>query len=79
MKMKFVKEKNSIIISVKNTYDGKIEMKDGEIQTSKKYEKDEHGIGIKNMIDIIKKYKGSYVIRNDNDEFCFSMILPNEK
>lgn len=79
MKMKFIKEKDSIIISVKNTYDGKIEMKDGEIQTSKKYEKDEHGIGIKNMIDIIKKYEGSYVIRNDNDEFCFSMILPNEK
>ena len=50
MKMKFVKEKDSVIISVKNTYDGKIDIIDGEIQTSKKYEIGEHGIGIKNII-----------------------------
>ena len=47
MKMKLVKEKDNIIISVKNTYDGKLNIKDGEIQTSKKYEIDEHGVGIK--------------------------------
>mgnify|MGYP002237428750 FL=1 len=47
MKMKLVKEKDNIIISVKNTYDGKLNIKDGEIQTSKKYEMDEHGVGIK--------------------------------
>ena len=46
-KMKLVKEKDNIIISVKNTYDGKLNIKDGEIQTSKKYEMDEHGVGIK--------------------------------
>ena len=49
MKMKLVKEKDNIIISVKNTYDGKLNIKDGEIQTSKKYEMDEHGVGIKNI------------------------------
>ena len=32
MKMKLVKEKDNIIISVKNTYDGKLNIKDGEIQ-----------------------------------------------
>ena len=31
MKMKLVKEKDNIIISVKNTYDGKLNIKDGEI------------------------------------------------
>lgn len=77
MKMKFVKEKDSVIISVKNTYDGKLDIKDGEIQTSKKYETGEHGIGIKNIIDVITKYQGSYAIRNDKNEFYFSIILPN--
>ena len=48
-----------------------------EIQTSKKYEMDEHGVGIKNIIEVITKYQGSYAIRNDNNEFYFSVILPN--
>lgn len=33
--MKFVKEKDNVIISVKNTYDGELVIEDGEIQTSK--------------------------------------------
>ena len=68
MKMKLVKEKDNIIISVKNTYDGKLNIKDGEIQTSKKYEMDEHGVGIKNIIEVITKYQGSIALfkRFDN-------------
>lgn len=77
IKMKFIKEKYDIIISVKNTYDGELVVREGEIQTSKKHEIDEHGIGVKNIIDVIAKYQGSYVIRNDKNEFCFSIILPD--
>lgn len=76
IKMKFVKEKETIIISLKNTYNGNLLIKDGEIQTSKEYESEEHGIGIKNIIDVIKKYHGSYVIQNKGNEFYFSIILP---
>lgn len=76
IKMKFVKEKDCVIISVKNTYDGEIVIRDGEIQTSKKHDIDEHGIGIKNIIDVITKYQGSYTIQNDNQEFYFSIIIP---
>ena len=50
--MKFIQEGDNIIISIKNTYNGKLEIKDGEIQTSKLYESDEHGIGIKNIIAV---------------------------
>ena len=64
-----------ILISVKNTYNGKLEIKGGEIQTSKLYEIDEHGIGIKNIIDVIEKYQGSYVIQNDKEEFNFSILI----
>ncbi len=79
IKLKFVKEKDNIIISVKNTYDGKLVLEDGEIQTSKKYDKEEHGIGIKNIIDVITKYQGSYAIQNDENEFYFSIIIPYEE
>ncbi|MGP1433391.1 MAG: ATP-binding protein [Catonella sp.] len=79
IKLKFVQEGDNIIISVKNTYNGKLGIKDGEIQTSKLYEIDEHGIGIKNIIDVIEKYQGSYTIQNDKEEFYFSIMLPNFK
>ena len=79
IKLKFIQEGDNIIISVKNTYNGKLEIKDGEIQTSKLYESDEHGIGIKNIIDVIEKYQGSYTIQNDKEEFYFSIMLPNFK
>ncbi|MCM1500468.1 MAG: GHKL domain-containing protein [Clostridium sp.] len=75
IKMKFIKEESEIIISVKNTYDHKIVYHEGEIQTSKS-NLDEHGIGIKNIIDTIAKYDGSYVIQNDGYEFYFSIIIP---
>ena len=79
IKLKFIKEGDNIIISVKNTYNGKLEIRDGEIQTSKLYDSDEHGIGINNIIDVIEKYQGSYTIQNDKEEFYFSIMLPDFK
>ena len=79
IKLKFIKEGDDIIISVKNTYNGELEIRDGEIQTSKLYDSDEHGIGIKNIIDVIEKYQGSYTIQNDKEEFYFSIMLPDFK
>lgn len=76
IKMKFVTENDNVIISVKNTYVNEIIYKNGEIQTSKKHELDEHGIGIKNIADTIAKYGGSYVIQNDEKEFYFSIMIP---
>ena len=76
IKLKFIKEGDDIIISVKNTYNGELEIRDGEIQTSKLYDSDEHGIGIKNIIAVIEKYQGSYTIQNDKEEFYFSIMLP---
>lgn len=77
IKVKFVMEDDNIIISVKNTYNGKLLYLDGEIQTLKTYEEGEHGIGIKNIVDTIEKYEGSYVIQNNDSEFYFSILIPN--
>ena len=76
IKLKFVIEENLIVLSVKNTCSHPIIYSDNEIKTSKKDEPEMHGIGIKNIIQIIEKYNGEYVIKNENNEFSFSIIIP---
>lgn len=75
IKLKFVVEDGYVILSVKNTYNHPIKYDNNEIKTSKSIMPEEHGIGIKNVVRIIEKYDGSYVIRNDKDEFYFSIIF----
>lgn len=75
IKLKFVIEKNAIIISVKNTYENALVKHDGMFLTTKN-EEDEHGIGICNIASVIEKYGGSYVIKPDDEEFYFSIIIP---
>jgi len=77
MKLKFFHNKEFVIFAVRNTYQGKIEYKDGMIQTIEE-DKQNHGIGIKNMIRVIEKYGGSYVIEHKNGEFFFSIMIPQE-
>lgn len=76
IKVKFIKEKSNIIISVKNTYNGVINIRDGKIQSSKLYEKEQHGIGIDNIIDVVDKYSGIYSIEHTDSEFYFSIMIP---
>lgn len=47
IKLKIVIEDNNAIISVKNTYENAVIYENGEIQTTKILDTDEHGIGIK--------------------------------
>ncbi len=75
IKLKFVIEENLIVLSVKNTCSHPIIYSDNEIKTSKKDEPEMHGIGIKNIIQIVEKYNGEYVIKNENNEFSFSIII----
>ena len=75
IKLKFIEEDEQVILSVKNTYNHPIKYDNNEIKTSKSIMPEEHGIGIKNVIRIIEKYDGSYVIRNDEDEFYFSIVF----
>lgn len=79
IKLKLVVEGNDIIISVKNTYENAVVYENGEIQTTKEQNPDEHGIGIKNIIETIEKYGGSYIIQNGEHEFYFSIMIPRTK
>ena len=76
VKLKFIKKEDKVIISVKNTYNGVIRYENGEIKTTKSSKPEEHGVGIKNVLKIIEKYNGSYVIQKQNKEFFFSIVIP---
>lgn len=75
IKLKFVIEEDEIILSVKNTYESAVIYENGQIKTTKD-DSDVHGIGIKNIIETIEKYKGRYAIQNDEHEFYFSTMIP---
>ena len=76
IKFKFVKEDDMIIIAVKNTFIYDVIYENGEIKSTKTSNVDEHGVGIKNVLKIIDKYDGSYVIEDKDKEFFFSIIIP---
>lgn len=76
IKVKFVIEDENVILSVRNTHENNLVFKDNDIQTSKATDMEEHGIGIRNIIQTIEKYGGSYVIRPDENEFYFSIVIP---
>ena len=68
-----------IIIEVKNTFNYDVVYENGEIKSTKTTNADEHGVGIKNVLKIIEKYDGEYVIEDKNKEFYFSIIIPTQK
>lgn len=76
MKVKLVNEDGMIKIGVRNTFNGSILYENGEIKSTKLVRAEEHGVGIKNIIEVIEKYDGSYVIKENNQEFYFSIIIP---
>ena len=62
------------------TYDGYINYENGVIQTTKKKDSKNHGIGIQNIIQVVKKNKGYYVIDPQKEEFyirnpCFQKTI----
>lgn len=76
MKMKFVIEDEQIILSIKNSIlDIPISI-DGELVSTKKDKEDSHGIGMKNIVEVIEKYRGKYVIDFDENWFSLSIIIP---
>lgn len=76
LKLKFVNEDGMIKIGVKNTFNNPIVYENEEIKSTKLVRAEEHGVGIKNIIEVIERYGGSYVIKDDNQEFYFSIIIP---
>lgn len=76
IKVKLLKETDKLILSVKNSKDHDTRRVGDAFETTKEQEPGEHGFGIGNIIKIVEKYQGIYVISDENQEFCFSIIIP---
>lgn len=75
IKLKFVIEGGMVKIGVRNTFQTPVVYEHGEIKTTKTLWKEEHGAGIKNIMEVIEKYGGSYAIKNKDGEFYFSIVI----
>lgn len=79
IKFKIVHEFNELVISFENTYNGNIK-RDGDVfRTTKKAEDGFHGIGIKNIIRIVKKYDGDYQFNISENIFQITIIIDTKK
>ena len=74
IKMKFVVDENHVVLSVTNTFGDKPSEMNGELVTSKDDELGNHGIGLKNVKEIVEKYDGGCTVNYD-DEWFFVAIL----
>ncbi len=68
--------KGSLIIIVDNTFNGKVSVKEGNLVTTKK-SKDNHGIGLKNVKNIVEQYNGDIDINYTENTFTVEILIPN--
>jgi sensor histidine kinase YesM len=66
--------KNTLYIHVNNTFDGTVFYEDDQIISTHK-DKENHGIGLKNIEKAIKKYNGTMEINHTNNNFTVDIFL----
>ena len=74
IKVKFVRENGNIVISVVNTFVDAPVIVNGSYQTSKE-DMAMHGMGIRNVREVVDKYDGTCVIKHDNYLFHFIVFI----
>lgn len=67
-------DRNRLIITVRNSFDGKVKKANNELVTRKAAVAN-HGIGLKNIESIVQKYSGAMTITHDPDFFTIEIIL----
>ncbi|MEE0184159.1 MAG: GHKL domain-containing protein [Lachnospira sp.] len=73
--IKLLYEDDVLSIAVSNSYKTELEiMEDGYMRTIKD-DKEQHGLGIRNVVATLEKYNAEYIIDYKNGEFVFSIIM----
>lgn len=71
--IKVINEKE-LMISIKNTYSGKIHMIKGRYLSTKK-DSENHGFGLENVRNVVDKLNGYIDINNDDDFFAVTVVV----
>ena len=78
IKLKCVYEEDELILSIRNTYNGELHKTGKYFRTTKVEESQSHGIGLRNVIQIIEKNNGYYAIDYTENKFQISIIIPQK-
>ena len=76
IKIKIMDFDTKLILSVNNTFGGKIYIKNNMFLTTKTNNNENHGYGLKNVIQTIRKNEGEYVVKTTEKEFFISISIP---
>ena len=72
-------EMKNLMIEIENTYDGEMDEKNGtiieEIPWKTKKDSSEHGIGMQNIMNVVKKYNGSIEWKADDNRMKMVILL----
>lgn len=74
LRFRMEEEKGVLYIYVANRYSGKLPEKEGQLFTTKK-DGGNHGLGLKNVKDIVEKNHGALDIRHDQEMFEVNVTL----
>lgn len=77
IKLKCVCEEGEFILSVRNTQNGALRKAREKLYSTKNDNPGSHGIGLKNVVQIVEKYGGYYAIGHTKSEFQISIIIPH--
>lgn len=75
IKVKILQRNRCVVINVKNSSNLVKKSVDDHIKTVKK-DKDNHGIGLKNIMETVERNDGSFVLTGDGKEAVAELILP---
>ncbi len=78
IRLKIIREKRQLVLSVQNPVVNPVEINGNEIKTSKS-DKKNHGIGLKNVQMVIEKYKGFGNIYYKDGWFYYTAIIPEKE
>ncbi len=67
-------DRNRLIITVRNSFDGRVEKENDRLHT-RKISEDNHGIGLRNVESIVEKYNGVLKINHDSNFFTVEILL----
>lgn len=73
--MEVKERREEYFVAIQNPIEWKIEMEGTQFTTSKA-DKKEHGFGTKNMIKVVKQYKGTLDFLVTEDSFRVEIVLP---
>lgn len=79
IKLKIVIEDEQLIVAVHNSISKSPVKEEHLFLTTKEEVLQEHGYGIKNIIEVVDKYARQYVIDYDEQEFLFSIIFSQKQ